>query len=161
MEKRALWVDGAWDHDFEQERGYPLRHSAQRRTGGLQESKQRGHAQRPLLRLAHGQGLGQDFAADQNDGNQADDNHKGRPMAVERHPQRGGQHGGAGEGVAQDHSGQQFLRFGQQAQDDAASPWLAGGQLARLPFAERKEGRLGEREKEACPREDQHHNCGC
>ena len=76
-------------------------------------------------------------------------------MCVEHHPQRHREHRGVGERVAQRERRQQILRPFEQLRDDFARDRMPFRQLPHLPFAEGKERRFRQREKETRARENQ------
>ncbi len=78
-----------------------------------------------------------------------------RPLRVEGHPQRDGEHGRVGERVAQRQRRQQILRMLEQGRDGFARARIFFHELRHLPFAEGKERRLRQREKETRARENQ------
>ena len=82
-------------------------------------------------------------------------------MRVEDHAQRDGEHGGVGESVAERERGEQILRAFEQLRDDFAATRFFFEQLRDLPFAEGKERRFRQREKETCARENENRRHGC
>ncbi len=76
-------------------------------------------------------------------------------MRVEDQPQRDREHRRVGERVAQRQRREQILRMFEQRRDDFARARIFFRELRHLPFAERKQRRLRQREKETRARENQ------
>ena len=75
-------------------------------------------------------------------------------MRVEDHAERDGEHRGVGEGVSERERGQQILRMLEQPGDGLARARIFFREERHLPFAERKQRRFRQREKETRARED-------
>ena len=75
-------------------------------------------------------------------------------MRVEDHAERDGEHRGVGEGVSERERGQQILRMLEQPGDGFARARIFFREERHLPFAERKQRRFRQREKETRARED-------
>ena len=135
-----------------------LRDAAEHESEFFQPHQRSGHAQGPELRPPDRQSLRQNLADKKNENEQPDDGRNGKPASAQRHPESHGEHRGGGEGVADHHGRQKILRFGEQLQHAPARDRIAFGQLPRLPFAEGKERRLREREKETRAGGDQDHD---
>ena len=133
----------------------------QRRGRLLKHQQRPAHAQRPAFRLPHRQGFGQHFAAEQRQRQQREQRQRRqRPLRVEGHPQRDGEHGGVGERVAQRQRRQQILRMVEQGRDHFARARIFFRELRHLPFAEGKQRRFRQREKETRARENQNRRHG-
>src|SRR5258708_32597060 len=76
-------------------------------------------------------------------------------MRVENHAQRDGEHRGIGERVAERERGEQILWLFEKLRDDFSATRIFFDKLRHLPFAEGKECRFRQREKEARAREKQ------
>ena len=105
--------------------------------------------QRPQFRRTDGERLRQDFAADENQHRQRPDGERNRAAAPHCDAETDGDHDRVGHGVAEDDGGEEFGRLLEQLRDDRAFTGGTLGELFDLPFAEREEGGLCEREKEA------------
>ena len=113
-------------------------------------------AQRPHFRRAHGQGLGHDFAAHEDEHPQTRHGQRDGIPAPDHHAETERDHDGVGQGVAENDGGEQLGRLLQQAGDNGSFVGGAFGELFQLPFAEREQGGLCEREKEARRSEHNH-----
>jgi len=107
-------------------------------------------AQRPSFGGAR-QSFWKNLAAEQHQRGERNHRERERPVRVEDHAERDGEHRGVGEGVSERERGQQILRMFEQPGDGLARARIFFREERDLPFAERKQRRFRQREKKLAP----------
>ena len=126
----------------------------------LENQKQPAGAHRPMLRLPDGQSFGKHLANQKHECSERNHRQRQRPVRVEDHAQRDCEHRRVGKRISQRQRCEQVLRTFEQLCDRFARARMLFHQLPHLPFAQGKQRRFRQREKETRARENQNRRHG-